>query len=97
MYQLDIFSDIGSSFAGTGAVDGLVKLFNIVKDLIINFFDGIVSAIELIIGMFSFVPNLIINSMFSELPYVFKMGLNALFTIIMAMFILKLFQAIKFW
>lgn len=81
-----------------GTIGDIFKSF---FELVINLFstlgEKIVNGFALLVEIIVYIPNIIVNSMFSNLPSVFQTGLTSLFSIFILLFVLKLFQLIKFW
>ena len=70
---------------------------NLIVDLFKSLYSVISSAIGFIIAIVTELPNIISNSMFSNLPFVFQYGIGAIFGVLILVFVMKLFALFKFW
>lgn len=79
------------------AADLFRTFFDLMINLLTNFDEILVNALQLIVYILTYIPNMIVNTMFYNLPSVFQSGLTSLFSIFIFLFVLKLYQLIKFW
>ena len=79
------------------AADLFRTFFDLMIDLLTNFDEILVNALQLIVYILTYIPNMIVKTMFYNLPSVFQSGLTSLFSIFIFLFVLKLYQLVKFW
>lgn len=77
--------------------DVFLEFFNLIVGLFKSLYSVISSATGFIIAIFSELPDIITNSMFANLPFVFQYGLSAIFGVLIMITVVKLFQLFKFW
>ena len=92
---MSIIQDVSDFIGSASTVFG--TFFSSLVDLVSNFSERLGEAFSLIVYLITYLPNIIVGSMFSNLPLVFQHGITSLFSIFILLFILKLFQLIKFW